>query len=130
MIQVINMPSIQVSFYDLPDETLPAADFIASLPPKLQAKTLRTVQLLEQNGASLRAPYSKHLDDGIFELRTQMSGNITRVLYFFFIGGRAILTNGFVKKTNKTPPEEIQKAKDYRAEFLSRKENQDEQEKN
>ena len=122
MNQVMNVPVVQVSFYDLPDQTMPAADFIASLPPKLQAKTLRTVKLLEQNGPSLRAPYSKHLDDGIFELRTQASGDITRVLYFFFVGNRAILTNGFIKKTNKTPPDEIQKAKDYRAEFLSRKE--------
>ncbi len=123
------MSPIHVIFYDLPDGTMPAAEFIAGLPPKLKAKTLRTVQLLRDNGITLREPYSKHLDDGIFELRAKVSTNITRVLYFFFAGGTAVLTNGFVKKTQKTPPEELQKAKGYRAEFLGRKENRNEQEK-
>ena len=76
---------------------------------------------LEEKGILLREPYSKHLDDGIFELRTQAGNNITRVLFFFFVGNVAVLTNGFVKKSQKTPSAEIQKAKVYRAEFLSRK---------
>ena len=56
----------------------------------------------------LREPYSKHLDDGIFELRCKFGSDITRVLYFFYYEGKIILTNGFVKKTQKTPKEEIQ----------------------
>jgi len=52
-----------------------------------------------------------------------VGGNITRVLYFFVIGKRAILTHGFVKKTDKTPSAEIEKAKSYRSEFLSREKN-------
>lgn len=50
-----------------------------------------------------REPYSKHLDDGIFELRCKFGSDITRVLYFFYYEGKIILTNGFVKKTQKTP---------------------------
>ena len=68
-------------------------------------------------------PQSKHLDDGIFELRAKVGSDISRVLYFFVIGKKAVLTNGFVKKSQKTPPGEIEKAKAYRKEFLSRKEN-------
>ena len=52
-----------------------------------------------------------------------LSSDISRVLYFFVIGKKAILTNGFIKKTQKTPPGEIEKAKAYRKEYLSRKEN-------
>ena len=84
------------------------------------SKTLRTIDLLEANGALLREPYSKHLEDGIFELRNKVGSDITRVLYFFVIGETIVLTNGFTKKTQKTPKSEIQKAKDYRNEYLNR----------
>ena len=64
----------------------------------------------------------RNLEDGIFEIRTKFGSDITRVLYFFVIGRRIILTNGFVKKTQKTPASEIALAKQYRADYLSRKE--------
>ena len=109
---------ISAEFYSLPDGSEPAKEFIKSLEPKMKAKVLRTIELLETNGTDLRLPYSEHLDDGIFELRTKISSNITRVLYFFYIGNRAILTNGFIKKTQKTPKEELLKAKKYKESFL------------
>ena len=37
----------------------------------------------------------------------KQGSNITRVLYFFYIGKKIIATNGFVKKTQKTPPKEL-----------------------
>lgn len=46
--------------------------------------------------------------------------NITRVLYFFLIGNTAILTNGFTKKTQKTPVREIELAKKYREDYMRR----------
>ena len=58
-----------------------------------------------------------------FELRTKFGSDITRVLYFFVVGKKVILTNGFVKKTQKTPPAEIALAKMYREDYLTRKEN-------
>ena len=48
--------------------------------------------------------------------------DISRVLYFFVVGRRVILTNGFVKKTMKTPLCEIERAKRYRADFNQKKE--------
>jgi len=94
-----------------------------SLDKKMRAKMSWTINILQVGGIEVREPYSKHLDDGIFELRAQVGTDITRVLYFFVIGKRAILTHGFVKKTDKTPSIEIEKAKSYRAEYLSREEN-------
>ena len=67
-------------------------------------------------------PHSEHLGDGIFQIRAQQEGNISRVLYFFFDGKKIILTNGFLKKTRRTPPAEIERAKRYRADY-KRKEN-------
>ena len=89
----------------------------------MRAKVLRTVSLLGDSGPGLREPYSKPLDDGIFEIRTKFGSDITRVLYFFVVGKKVILTNGFIKKTQKTPASEITLAKQYRADYLARKEN-------
>ena len=54
------------------------------------------------------------------ELRISFGGNITRVLYFFIVGDTAVLTNGFVKKTQQTPPQEIARAKEYREDYRRR----------
>ena len=60
------------------------------------------------------------IEDGIFEIRCKVGNNISRVLYFFYFEGKIILTNGFVKKTQTTPTEEIKLAKKYRADFKER----------
>jgi phage-related protein len=65
------------------------------------------------------------LDDGIFEAGAQVGSDISRVLYFFFIGRRIVLTHGFIKKTQKTPISEIELAKKYRTEYINREEMQD-----
>ena len=88
----------------------------------MRAKMADMISILQDNGYELREPYSKHLDDGIFELRCKVGSNITRVLYFFYYEGKIILTNGFVKKTQKTPPEEIRLAKERRADYIERME--------
>ena len=86
----------------------------------MQAKILGHLEILQQRGYELREPYSKPLEDGIFELRTKQGSNISRVLYFFFVGKKIVLTNGFIKKTQKTPKSEIEKAKKYRQDYLER----------
>ena len=78
------------------------------------------IKLLEEKGNQLREPYSKPLRDGIFELRAKVGTDISRVLYFFYYEGRIILTHGFIKKTRKTPSSEIEKAKQYRKDFIER----------
>jgi phage-related protein len=115
-----------VLFYKKADGTKPVREFILSLPMKMRAKITRTIAMLEANGSDLREPQSKHLDDGIFELRAKVGTDITRVLYFYSTGKRIVLTHGFVKKTAKTPPAEIEKAKQYRQDFLSREGRKDE----
>jgi phage-related protein len=110
----------EIIFYNSEDGKCPVQDFLDSLNPKLLAKTLRTIDLLEHNGLQLREPYSKMLEDGIFELRTKQSSDITRVLYFFFVGGKIVLTNGFVKKSQKTPKAEKELAKKYKADYERR----------
>lgn len=57
------------------------------------------LELPEERGNTLRMPYSEHLDDGIFQLRIQVGNNITRILYFFIVDCKIIVTNGFANKT-------------------------------
>ena len=61
------------------------------------------------------------MKDGIFEIRAKQGTDISRVLYFFVVGQKIILTNGFVKKTQKTPTEEIELAKKYRKDYQDRR---------
>lgn len=110
----------EIIFYDTEDGKCPVQEFLDSLEPKLLAKTLKTIDLLETNGPLLREPYSKFLEDGIYELRTRQGSNITRVLYFFVVGQKAVLTNGFLKKTQKTPKAEKELAKKYKADYERR----------
>lgn len=114
------MQDFEVVFYNKPDGSEPVKEFLLSVDSKMRARLLRTIDLLAKNGTELRMPYSEHLVDGIFEIRAKAGSNISRVLYFFVIGRRIVLTNGFVKKTQKTPKNEIELAKKYRNEFLSR----------
>ena len=118
----LNVQEYEVIFYDKADGTEPAKDFILSLDKKMRAKMLRTISLLTDSGPDLREPCSKPLGDGIFELRAKVGSDISRVLYFFIVGRRVILTNGFIKKTQKTPPAELERAKRYRADYLGREE--------
>ena len=115
------MHGFEVIFYEKPDGTEPAKEFLQSLNIKMRAKMVRTIELLEMNGYQLREPESKLIEDGIFELRAKVGTDISRVMYFFTDGQRAILTNGFIKKTQRTPKAEIEKAKIYRADYLNRK---------
>ena len=110
----------QAIFFEKANGEIPTEEFLDSLDKKMRAKMLRAISALQDYGVALREPHSKHLDDGIFELRAKVGSDISRVLYFFVVGKRAILTHGFIKKTQKTPVSEIDKAKAYRKIYLSR----------
>ena len=114
------MEKFFIEYYSKEDGSCPVQEFMESLDIKMRAKLLKLQMLLEQNGNELTEPYSKHLGDGIFELRVQQGNNISRVLYFFVNGRRIIVTNGFIKKTNKTPKKELKLAKRYRANYMER----------
>ncbi len=117
------MDKFEVEFYTKDNGDKPAKDFILSLDKKMRAKILGIIDILEENGNELREPYSKYLEDGIFELRGKVGNDISRILYFFYYGNRIVLTNGFIKKTQKTPMQEIKLAKMYRSQFLERMKN-------
>lgn len=111
---------ISIDFYTLEDGRKPAKDFLDELDQKMRAKMVRTIELLEKNGPDLRKPYSEYLEDGIFELRAKVGSDISRELYFFFYDKKAILTNGFLKKSQKTPRKQLELAKKYKRDYEER----------
>lgn len=114
------MNVFQVEFYEKENGDIPVENFLNSLDTKMRTKILMILNVLQEKGTQLREPYSKHLEDGIFEVRGKVGSDISRVLYFFYYNGKIILTNGFIKKTQKTPKTEIELAKKYRCEYLER----------
>ncbi len=57
----------------------------------MQAKIFKNLELLEIRGNELREPFSKHIEDGIFEIRNKVGNDITGIFYFFVIGQKIIL---------------------------------------
>lgn len=114
------MNNFQVEFYETKDGCTPVEDFILSLDVKMQAKMVGMLELLEEKGNELREPYSKYLREGIFEIRCKSGNNITRALYFFYYDRKIIITNGFTKKTQKTPLKEIRLAKARKKDYIER----------
>lgn len=109
-----------VEFYRLPNGKAPVEEFLDSLNVKMRNKALNSLVLLEEFGNTLREPHSKPIGDGIFELRIKFASDITRIFYFFYVGNKIVLTYGFIKKTQKTPPAEIELAKKYKEDYEAR----------
>ena len=114
------MGKFLVQLYEKNNNEVPVKEFIEAQSLDMQMKILHNMELLADYGNMLPMPYSKPLKDGIFELRTKALNGITRILYFFYVDRKIVLTNGFVKKTQKTPPSEIEKAKKYKKDFIQR----------
>lgn len=114
------MTNFEVEFYEKDNGECPVEEFLLSLDKKMRAKLLGLMGILQEKGNLLREPHSKYLEDGIFELRGKVGNDISRILYFFYYGRKIIITNGFVKKTQKSPKSEIEKAKKYRIEYIER----------
>jgi len=109
-----------VEYYELPNGEKPVKQFINSLNEKMRTKALASLTILAEFGNTLHEPYSKPIDKGLFELRIKFASDITRIFYFFYVDNKIIVTNGFVKKTKKTPPNEIALAMKYKSEYEGR----------
>lgn len=83
--------------------------FMATLTEKEQEKVQYGLLLLKTQDR-LPGKFVKFIRDGLYELRTEYSGNIYRVFFIFDEGAIVVLFNDFQKKTQKTPPTEIEKA--------------------
>lgn len=85
---------------------------------KVKAKIVWTFELIEELE---RVPetYLKHIEntDGLYEIRVQLGSDIFRIFCFFDKGQLVVLANGFQKKTQKTPKNEIDLALKIKREY-------------
>ena len=97
-------------------------EFLRSQPTKVQDKIFKIIEAIETL-ERIPSQYLKHLEntDGLYETRIQLGSNIWRVFCFFDKGKLVILLNGFQKKTQKTPKNEIEKALDLKSEYYNDK---------
>lgn len=72
----------KVQFYCDPRGRSPIKAFLDALNVKMRVKVLGFIDLLEERGPLLAMPYSKYLEDGIYELRCGLGSNTIRLLYF------------------------------------------------
>ena len=79
-----------------------------TLNEKEQEKIQYGLLLLKTQGR-LPKKFVKLVRDAVYELRTEFGGNIYRVFFIFDEGNIVVLFNGFQKKTQKTPQNEIEK---------------------
>jgi len=104
-----------VEYYETEDG-LSVVEEVESFGPKVFARILRTVSLLEEFGLELGAEYLSHVRGKIWELKVSRY----RVLYFTFTGRRFVLLRAFIKKTKKTPEKELLIAKHRMEDYIAR----------
>lgn len=95
-------------------------EWLDSLAAKDQAKLLRAIKETEINGmlVAQRLQWVKKIDTNLYELRSKISSNIQRAIYFHVEGERYVITHGFTKKSEKTPLQEITHGKVLRKEWF------------
>lgn len=80
---------------------------ILEMPPGIQARILRLLELMEVHGANLGAPHTIAMGGGLFEVRAKAKEGIGRALFCYVRGRRLVILHAFVKKTQKTPKKEL-----------------------
>lgn len=117
---------VELDFYKMENGKIPVQDFLYSLEPKLRAKAFRDIELLKNLGNELREPYVKPIkgnnNKGLYELRIKFSNDIARIFYFTYCNNKYILLHGFIKKSMKIPPKEIERARKYMEDYKRRNE--------
>ncbi|NYJ29055.1 type II toxin-antitoxin system RelE/ParE family toxin [Allomuricauda sp. ARW1Y1] len=98
-------------------------EFYESQSDKVKKKIIWTLKVIEELD---RIPevYLKHLKNttGLYEIRVQVGNNIFRIFCFFDMDNLVVIGNGFQKKTQKTPKQQIEKAEQIKKEYYESKE--------
>lgn len=97
-------------------------DFFATLKPEVKKKFNWTLQLISTLD-KVPSKYFKHMEgtSGLFEIRVEVGSDIYRVFCFFDKGQVVVLVNGFQKKSQKTPKNEIEMAEKLKKQYFDEK---------
>jgi phage-related protein len=86
------------------------ADILA-LPAGFIARFIRYAERMEIFGPDLGMPHTRAMGGGLFELRIKAAEGIARVFYCTAVGRRIVFLHQFVKKSDRTPPKELEIAR-------------------
>jgi phage-related protein len=90
----------------------PLRDWLKALPSSEDRKRIGEDIKTVEFGWPIGMPVCRPLGDGVYEVRTNLTGNrIARVLFYIDKKGRMVLLHGFIKKTQKTPVEDLELAR-------------------
>lgn len=111
-----------IIFYETDNGKVPVRDFLMSIPSEeLYKETIENIVKLDSQRRNATKPLVDYVDDGIYELRSNTRDGLTRIFYFFIFGDDIVMTNGYIKKTQKMNKDEFKKAKKIRNEFSRNK---------
>jgi phage-related protein len=111
----------EIQFYRTKSGKCPVEDFFDTLSDKQIEKVLWVLRIIRDIDFVPREYLKKLVNtENIWEIRVKSGGNIFRILGFFYKNQMIILTNGFMKKTQKTPSKEIKIAQERRKDYLER----------
>ncbi len=89
----------------------PVREWLKGLSPEDRKRIGEDIKTVEF-GWPIGMPVCRPLSDGVYEVRTRLAQNrIARVLFYIDKKGRMVLLHGFIKKTQKTPDEDLASAK-------------------
>ena len=84
---------------------------VLALPAGFVARFIRYAERMEIYGPDLGMPHTRAMGDGLFELRLNAAEGIARVFYCTVVNRKIVVLHSFVKKTDKTPPRELEVAR-------------------
>ena len=85
---------------------------IQDWPPGLIARFTALAARMAEHGPNLGMPHTRAMGDGLFEVRAKAAEGIARAFCCTVVGKRILVLHGFIKKTDKTPTNELKIARD------------------
>ncbi|HEX7325192.1 MAG TPA: type II toxin-antitoxin system RelE/ParE family toxin [Rhodanobacteraceae bacterium] len=87
------------------------AKLVDAWPDGIRASFLRIVEAMREHGPDLGLPHTRAMGGGLFEIRAKGREGIGRAFYCTVIGERIVILHAFTKKTEQTPPRELDTAR-------------------
>ncbi len=112
------MNGFTIEYVELPNGRIPVREFVDSLDDKAAARVDAFIERLRVYGNRMEGKFVRKLTANIFELRVKQFDRIFRVLFFYQPGVLIVITSGFQKKSQETPPGEIARAERLRKLWL------------
>ncbi len=117
-VRLVEIKKLPAAFYQTPSGKEPVRDWLLALDPTSRRIVGRDIATAEF-GWPLGMPLCRHLGDGLWEVRSNLTGKRTARVIFVVHAARMVLLHGFVKKTRKTPMPDLELARKRAREITS-----------